>query len=60
MSSKGERDRVVGKRPAHTHRNAAGEQWQCNSPYCEDMDVEHPDDSGREPIVQGYEPWRGR
>ncbi len=54
-------DRIVGPRPAHTHRSPTShESWQCNSPYCEDMEVLHPDEGGFEPVVQGREPWRGR
>jgi hypothetical protein len=55
------RDRLVGTRPAHTHVPPSGkEPWKCNSPYCDEMAVEHPDDGGLEPVVQGREPWRGR
>lgn len=55
------RDRVVGSRPIHVHRPPSGaETWLCNSPYCEELATEHPDDGGFEPIVQGREPWRGR
>jgi len=56
-------DRVVGDRPIHIHRSsdpgAKIQTWACNSPYCEDLTGQHPDDGGFEPIVQGREPWRG-
>lgn len=57
-------DRIFGERPIHLHTNpdpkAKIKQWECNSPYCEDVRTSvHPDDGGPEPIVQGREPWRG-
>jgi len=56
------KDRIVGDRPEHIHRNpdpaAAVKEWACNSPYCEDLTGPHPDDGGLEPIVQGREPGR--
>jgi hypothetical protein len=56
-----DRDRIYGTRPAHTHQPPSGRPaWKCNSPYCEEMATEHPDDGGFEPVVQGREPWRGR
>jgi hypothetical protein len=56
-------DTVMGSRPTHVHRNAAGESWNCNSPYCEDVNTssqEHPEDGGPVPVFAGREPWRGR
>lgn len=54
-------DRIVGERPAHTHYDAQGQTWQCNSPYCIELrGIPHPDDGGPEPISIGREPWRGR
>lgn len=50
---------VYGTRPTHTHHCAAGNhQWDCNSPYCNDMNIACPNDGGPTPIVQGFEPWR--
>lgn len=56
------RDLIHGSRPAHQHHNRDGDFWQCNSPYCEDpqFPTDHPDDGGPHPVLQGYEPWRGR
>lgn len=52
---------VHGTRPSHFHRDPSdGSQWECNSPYCADIELRHPDNGGPPPIVQGYEPWRGR
>lgn len=54
------RDRVFGPRPSHTHVPPSGEPtWKCNSPYCNYMEAEHPDDGGLEPVQEGREPWRG-
>jgi len=50
---------VVGSRPQHTHHCSAGHDWQCNSPYCEDMQTDCPEHGGFQPIVQGHEPWKG-
>jgi hypothetical protein len=59
-TKKNPRDRVYGNRPVHVHVPPSGEAfWRCNSPYCNDMATEHPDDGGLEPIVEGREPWRG-
>jgi hypothetical protein len=50
---------VNGDRPVHVHWcPKGGHQWTCNSPYCNDMNINCPDDGGPTPIVQGYEPWR--
>jgi hypothetical protein len=51
---------VVGTRPAHTHRDSDGEQWQCNSPYCQELEMDPPEKGGPVPVVSGYEPWKGR
>jgi hypothetical protein len=51
---------VHGERPAHLHTDSDGEQWQCNSPYCIDMKMDPPEKGGPQPIIQGYEPWKGR
>lgn len=56
---------VHGSRPSHLHRDTFDAenvvQWECNSPYCTDIEARHPDNGGPVPIVQGYEPWhRGR
>jgi len=54
-------DRIFGTRPAHTHRSSvSGAAWQCNSPYCDEMEIPHPEEGGFEPIVQGREPWKGK
>jgi hypothetical protein len=56
--------RVEGTRPSHTHTCVTDDspvhQWECNSAYCDDMHRTCPEHGGKEPIVQGYEPWRGR
>ncbi len=52
---------VNGDRPVHMHFCPDGEhEWQCNSPYCDLMKIECPEHGGPTPVVQGYEPWRGR
>ncbi len=51
-------DRVNGTRPQHTHRCSQGHDWQCNSPYCEDMVRDCVPHGGIEPVVQGHEPGR--
>ncbi len=56
-------DRINGSRPKHTHQCATAEPihtWECNSPYCEDMVRVCVPHGGREPIIQGEEPWKGR
>jgi len=54
-------DRIYGARPSHKHMSpVSGLTWQCNSPYCEEMNVPHPiEEGGFEPVIQGREPWRG-
>jgi len=50
---------VIGSRPLHTHSDPeTNEKWACNSPYCSELEMAHPDNGGPAPIVQGYEPWR--
>jgi hypothetical protein len=51
---------VDGDRPFHTHTDRDGEQWLCNSAYCEEMHADPPSKGGPEPIRRGREPWRGR
>lgn len=51
---------VVGNRPVHVHRDRDGGQWNCNSPYCNSMDVDPPHKGGPPVIIEGQEPWRGR
>lgn len=51
---------VVGSRPIHVHTCSQGHQWECNSPYCDDMQTDCPEHNGPVPIVSGREPWRGR
>jgi len=55
---------VVGSRPKHVHTCGSGtdsvHQWECNSPYCEDMLTDCPEHNGPVPIILGREPWRGR
>jgi hypothetical protein len=51
---------VYGDRPIHTHKAKDGEMWNCNSPYCIQMNVNPPDKGGPEVIIEGLEPWRGR
>ncbi len=58
---KREKPYVIGPRPVHKHTCVAGEHtWECNSPYCNYMEIECPEHGGPAPIVEGYEPWRGR
>ena len=47
---------VVGNRPQHTHNGPKSGQWQCNSPYCEDMAVDSPDDGGPMVIHPPFSP----
>ncbi len=54
------RNYVVGTRPVHNHKCPDGHFWECNSPYCDNLEVECPEHGGFEPIVQGREQWRGR
>ncbi len=50
-----------GDRPVHRHRCPAGDhEWECNSPYCNFLLSDCPEHEGIPPIVQGYEPWKGR
>jgi len=52
---------VYGDRPSHKHKCLVGlHDWECNSPYCEVLEIECPDHGGPVPFVQGREPWRGR
>lgn len=54
---------VHGSRPVHVHVcPGEGEihRWDCNSPYCDDMSMECPTHGGPTPVIQGYEPWKGR
>jgi hypothetical protein len=51
---------VVGTRPKHVHHGPVSGDWECNSPYCEDMLTDKPEDGGPDVIVIGREPWRGR
>ncbi len=51
---------VLGDRPKHTHTCPDGHTWDCNSPYCEVMEVQCPEHGGPEPVQVGREPWRGR
>lgn len=53
---------VHGTRPSHTHLDTSNpdavQRWECNSPYCTEIEMRHPDNGGPVPIVQGYEPWK--
>ncbi len=49
---------VIGDRPQHTHRCPEAHDWQCNSPYCEILEIACPAHGGDEPIKMGREPWR--
>jgi len=51
---------VHGTRPVHVHTDSDGERWNCNSPYCDDMQADPPEKGGPVPVIQGFEPWRGR
>jgi len=52
---------VIGPRPTHAHKCIEGEhEWLCNSPYCNHMAIECPEHGGPVPVIEGYEPWRGR
>jgi len=49
---------VVGSRPKHTHKGPVSGQWECNSPYCYDLDTDKPEHGGPKVTVQGQEDWR--
>src|SRR6266404_4098118 len=50
-------DRFVhGTRPVHTHIDSDGDRWNCNSPYCIDMQTDPPDKGGPPIILEGLEP----
>jgi len=51
---------VHGSRPIHVHTDSDGERWECNSPYCNDMEMDPPEKGGPQPVILGNEPWRGR
>jgi hypothetical protein len=52
---------VIGPRPTHKHTCTEGEHpWLCNSPYCNHMEIECPEHGGPVPVIEGFEPWRGR
>ncbi len=51
---------VPGFVATHTHTGPISGQWLCNSPYCEDLLVDRPEDGGPLVILKGREPWRGR
>ena len=59
MSDQTLRPYVFGERPKHIHFDpVVSQEWECNSPYCPERVIPHPDNGGPTPIVQGYEPWR--
>jgi hypothetical protein len=50
---------VIGTRPVHIHVDPdTNQQWECNSAYCSELSMPHPDNGGPTPVVLGYEPWR--
>lgn len=53
---------LVGDRPIHRHKclEDNGHIWECNSPYCEFLEILCPAHGGTMPVTQGREPWRGR
>jgi hypothetical protein len=51
---------VHGTRPAHEHIDENDQRWLCNSPYCNDVHMNRPEDGGPVPVISGMEPWRGR
>jgi len=51
---------VHGTRPTHVHTDSDNERWNCNSPYCIDMQMDPPEKGGPVPVIEGQEPWRGR
>lgn len=42
----------------HTHEGPISGRWECNSPYCEDLLTDRPEDGGPDVIAKGREPWR--
>jgi len=53
------KDHVVGSYPVHVHHGPVSGEWRCNSPYCEDVETDAPEDEGPKVIHKGAEPWRG-
>lgn len=51
---------VHGSYPIHEHVDSDGDTWKCNSPYCVDRVADPPEKDGPQPVVLGYEPWKGR
>jgi hypothetical protein len=51
-----EKSYVLGTRPKHTHNGPNSGAWECNSPYCEDMAVDKPEDGGPLVIHPPYSP----
>lgn len=52
---------VVGLYPSHVHTDQDGQEWSCNSPYCDEIKNVNPPEKGGPPIVhKGQEPWKGR
>jgi hypothetical protein len=49
---------VPGFVAKHVHRGPVSGEWECNSPYCEDLLTDRPEDGGPEVIMKGREPWR--
>jgi len=47
---------VLGTRPSHVHTGPKSGEWHCNSPYCEDMKVDKPEDGGPEVIHPPFSP----
>jgi len=47
---------VIGSRPVHKHLGDVSGEWFCNSPYCNDIDVNKPGDGGPDVIHSPYSP----
>lgn len=47
---------VIGTRPQHTHRGPQSGEWLCNSPYCDDMATDKPEDGGPMVIHPPFSP----
>lgn len=47
-----------GQVAKHVHEGPVSGRWECNSPYCEDLLTDRPEDGGPAVIMKGREPWR--
>lgn len=47
---------VIGKLPIHVHNGPKSGKWECNSPYCNDMEVDRPEHGGPAVIHPPFSP----